>query len=333
MIRLGIACSGMIVGTCLDTLQQLSDIKCISICARPQSKERMSALAAQYEIRHQYTDYAEMLGNKQIDCIYIGVSNHMHHTFAKEALLSGKAVILEKPFASTVNEADELIQLAKSRHLFLFEAITNQYCKIFAIMRKRLPELGAIKLVQCNFSQYSSRYDEYKAGVIRPVFDPKCSGGALFDLNIYNLHLVVGLFGSPQRISYAANLGANGIDTSGIVTMSYKGFQAACAAAKDSSSPSFVLVQGEKGFLHIKGPSNSCEHLQVVVDGKTDVYMDDRVRMAAELEAFIRMMRNGEWQESQAALKHTQRVLLLAELARKDAGIRFAADEFMDDRS
>ena len=49
-------------------------------------------------------------------------------------------------------------------------------------MKELLPRLGDIKLVALNFSQYSSRYDNFKKGIISPSFDPNNAGGALMDL-------------------------------------------------------------------------------------------------------------------------------------------------------
>ena len=49
-----------------------------------------------------------------------------------------------------------------------------------------------------------------------PAFDPAFSGGALMDINIYNIHYVVGLFGKPKNIEYYPNI-ERGIDTSGVL--------------------------------------------------------------------------------------------------------------------
>ena len=84
--------------------------------------------------------------------------------------------------------------------MFLWEAIINQYVPNFYKIKELLPKLGKIKIVECNFSQYSSRYNAFKEGNILPAFDYTKSGGALMDLNIYNIHFVVGLFGKPMNI-------------------------------------------------------------------------------------------------------------------------------------
>ena len=59
------------------------------------------------------------------------------------------------------------------------------------LIKEKLPELGKIKIVTANYSQYSSRYNAFKEGIIQPAFDYTKSGGALMDLNIYNIHLIL----------------------------------------------------------------------------------------------------------------------------------------------
>ena len=88
----------------------------------------------------------------------------------------------------------------------MIEAITNQYLENFKVIKDSLSEIGDIKIVNINYSQYSSRYDAFKQGEIAPAFNPKMGGGALRDLNIYNIHLLVGLFGNPNRVEYLPNV-------------------------------------------------------------------------------------------------------------------------------
>ena len=150
--------------------------------------------------------------------IYVALPNNLHFSFAKEALLAGKHVILEKPFTVTYEEAKEIAAIAREKKLYLFEAITTQYNPNYHKMKELLPRLGDIKLVALNFSQYSSRYDNFKKGIISPSFDPNNAGGALMDLNIYNIHFVAGLFGKPLKVRYCSNMERD-VDTSGILVM------------------------------------------------------------------------------------------------------------------
>ena len=136
-----------------------------------------------------------------------------------------------------------------NHHLFLFEAIVTLYMPNYALIKENLAKLGPLHLVQCNFSQYSSRYDALLEGKITNVFNPAFSGGALADIGIYNLHYVIGLFGKPKAMRYYPNMHACGIDTSGVAILEYDGFIATCSCAKDSTSKNISQLQGEKGYL------------------------------------------------------------------------------------
>ncbi len=72
----------------------------------------------------------------------------------------------------------------------------------FKVIKDSLSEIGDIKIVNINYSQYSSRYDAFKQGEIAPAFNPEWVVEPLRDLNIYNIHLLVGLFGNPNRVEY-----------------------------------------------------------------------------------------------------------------------------------
>ena len=156
--------------------------------------------------------------------------------------MAGKNVILEKPFTGFYEETKDLEQIANDKKLFIFEAITVLHNEVFYEMKKNLNKLGNIRMALCNYSQYSSRYDAYLEGDITHSFDPAYYGGSLYDINVYNIHYCVGLFGEPKDATYYPNIGPNGIDTSGTLVMEYDGFSAVCTGSKDSDSPGYVCV-------------------------------------------------------------------------------------------
>lgn len=293
-MKIGIAGAGMIVRTCLETIAQSDGVVCTAIWIREQSNAKAEALAAEFHVSTVYTDYNKFLADENVDFIYIGIPNQLHFKFAKHALTAGKNVILEKPFTTSANEAETLIKLAEEKRLFLFEAITSLYMPMFKLLKQKLALLGDIKLIHANFSQYSSRYDRYLNGEITPSFQTECFGGAHYDLNDYNLHMLVNLFGIPKFAKYYANSGYNGVDTSGIAILVYDGFIAECTAAKDSDSPCHFTVQGTKGYARIVGKPNTCPALEIVIDGIPESFADPdaELRMLPELMTFREMWKS-----------------------------------------
>ena len=204
-MKLGILGTGMIVREFLPWLAgPESPFAVQAVCSTPRSEPLAAELCAQYGVPQHTTNYLELL--QWVDVVYLAVPNIQHARYAKVALEAGRHVIVEKPMTPTAAQTEELAALARHKKVFLFEAMTTQYLENYSKIRELLPRIGTVKLVQCNFSQYSSRYDAFCAGNVAPSFDPKCAGGALMDLNVYNISYIVGLFGEPNRAVYAANM-------------------------------------------------------------------------------------------------------------------------------
>lgn len=301
-MKIAIVGTGKIVKEVLPVLLENERIEVTAICSRPQSRDKAEDLAAQYAIAHVYTDYAQLLKEGGFDFVYIGIVNSEHYAYTRQALLAGRHVIVEKPFCLSLAEARELADLAVQKHRYLFEAVTILHTPQFQALRDLLPRLGAVRLVQCNYSQYSSRYDRYLQGDVAPAFSPELGGGALMDLNVYNIDFVTALFGRPASVSYTCRRGFNGIDTSGTVVLGYSQMTAVCTAAKDSASPGIGIVQGERGWLRVIGAPNDFQGFEFVADGEQGKSVSEATehRMAPEFRHFERMFRSGDY----AAMRH-----------------------------
>ena len=328
-MKIAVVGTGMIAREALIALQQVEGVEVVTICARPQSREKARALAQEFHVPQVATDYAAMLTAHGADFVYLGIVNSVHFDYARQAIAAGWHVIVEKPFTSTLAEAEELIARARAAGCYLFEAVTPLFLPNYQGILEALPQLGLIRLVQANFSQYSSRYDRYLARDVAPAFDPSLSGGALYDLNVYNLELIVSFFGRPKSASYTANIGFNGIDTSGILTLRYDGFAATAVAAKDSDSPSFFMIQGESGWIRADGTPNELASFTVGLRGRQEksyALNCHEHRMVPEFEAMRDIFARKDYLSVEEGLQTSRTVMAVMEKARLMAGIQFRAD-------
>lgn len=335
-MKLAMIGTGKIIADALFALQPIREIERNAIFARPHSREKGETLAAAYGIRDVYTDYAALLREADIDTVYIGLVNSAHFSYGKEALAAGKHVIMEKPFTSTLAEAKELVGLARAKNLYIFEAVTVLHTPVFEKMKACLGRLGTVRMMMGNYSQYSSRYDAYLEGHVEPAFDPAHLGGALRDINVYNIHYAVALFGSPKGVRYYPNRGFNGIDTSGTLILEYDGFSAVCTGAKDSDSPCYLSVQGEKGWMRIDGKPNVAPNVTVsyvadAPDGRaerdaagavvrktvTETFVPEiqHHRMTQEFMDFARIIHAGDRPAADALAAETEAVMQVVETA------------------
>lgn len=310
-MKLAILGTGKIVEEVLPVLKEINGIELSAILSTPLSIEKAEKLAELYAISQASSDYDSILANPDVDTVYVALPNHLHYDYAKKALLAGKHVICEKPFTLTLAEFEDLAKIAEQKNRILLEAITNQYLGNFASIKANLAKLGDIKIVECNYSQYSSRYDAFKRGEIAPAFDPAKGGGALRDLNIYNIHLVVGLFGKPERVQYLANM-ERGVDTSGILIMDYGNFKAACIGAKDCSADIKSTIQGNKGSIAVLGPTNSMPELSLSLNGQSLTMINENSlnhRMHDEFVAFQAIIEHEDMTATKLALDHSHLVM------------------------
>lgn len=323
-MKLGIVGTGMIVNDLMQVIHQ-TGIEKLAIFGR--DREKMERLAKNNAISACFSDYNQML-NGESDTIYIALPNHLHFTFAQQALRAGKHVIVEKPITSNYAEFQTLRELAVRQDKILLEAVTVHYLPAYRALRQSIEKLGRIKIVSLNYSQYSSRYDRFKAGEVLPAFDPQKSGGALMDLNVYNLHFAVGLFGEPKSCFYSANIERN-IDTSGILLLNYETFQVVCIGAKDCQAPVILSIQGDKGSVTVPMPANAmhCYRFQSNQGEKQEFEFAQQHRMLYEFQQFVRMINEQDKQTVENMLNISGTVCKLTEQARKQAGILFAGEE------
>ncbi len=278
------------------------------------------ALAREFDIPAVYTDYDRLLQEDDADFIYIANINTAHYGFALKALERGRNVIVEKPLCISFDDASRLITLAAEKHLYFFEAVSLLYNPVFSLIADVLPEIGEISMVTSNYSQLSSRYAMYCDHVIAPAFDPGLAGGALMDLNVYNINFAIGLFGAPVSASYFQRRGYNGVDLSGVAVLQYPAFPVVCCAAKDSDAPSGAVIQGDKGYIEIKSPVSVLTRAEVHIGGKptaTFAVEPDSHRLEHEFKSFRQIYLAGNYDAMRAKCRISLDVMRVMSELRK----------------
>lgn len=325
-IRLGTIGSGFIVHNILTNAVKTPGIRLEAVYSR--SREKGNALAEKYGAQKVYTDMDAFLADESINVVYIATPNLLHYPQAKKALLAGKHVILEKPFTTKLEHAQELVALAKEKNLMLVDAVPTICLPNFRILKEQLPKIGKLKLVMGNFSQYSSRYDQVLAGEKPNIFNPEFAGGCLMDINFYNLYLNVALFGKPESAVYYPNFYPGLADTSGSLILQYNGFVSQNAGAKDTWGVNFFQIEGEKGYIYATTGPAALDEIHVVTKAGEEVFneQDNPDRWYYEVTDVAQRLLRDDYDTIYSRLDTMLTVIETLENTRKAAGIFFPGD-------
>lgn len=319
-MNIGTVGTGQIVEKIITNIQKTRHLRCTAVYSRSLEKGRV--LAGKFGINTIYTRLEDLMEDRNIDIIYIASPNSLHYSQAKMALEHNKHVICEKPMTSVYAQAQELFELASQKNLFFLEAVTIGHAPNFRILKEHLYEVGRIRLVLGSYSQYSSRYDQLRNGEVTNVFNPDFDGGALMDINYYNIYEFTALFGRPDSVCYYPNLYENGVDTSGILVMVYPDFVCQCTGAKDTWGVNSVQIQGEDGYIFAEGSTNASGPVKVVTRNGQMTYdaQPDGNQWYYEMQSMDEIFENRDTLKQQSLMKASLDTVWVLEQARKTMG-------------
>ena len=322
MINFATIGSNFIVENILKTVVKMDGYNYYGAYSR--SIEKANYLKEKFGAEISFDNLSKMLEDEKINLVYIASPNSLHYEQAKMCLLANKNIICEKPFFTNTKELDDLIKISDDKKLFLFEAISIKYLPSLNILKSLLRKIGKISTCMINYSQYSSRFDKYKAGIVENIFKSEFSAGALADLGIYNLHLIYELFGMGEEFSYFGNINDYGVDISGSGIISYRDFTVSFTNAKNSKSENYIIVQGEEGYIKVYGNIQEAEKIEIFKDGKSE-FIDikkERDLYFYEFAYFMEIFKNKDYESSKEKLSDSKNVLKMFENLKKSGNIK-----------
>ena len=179
---------------------------------------------------------------KKVDLVVIATPNTSHHPLAKRCLLAGCHVVVDKPFTTTLAEAEELVALAKQQRRIVSVYQNRRYVGDFVTLQKLVSEgtLGRIVSYESHFDRF--RPDQ-KPGAWRERAEP--GAGVWFDIGPHLLDQAFVLFGTPRAIAADIRIERDGglVDDAFDVTLHYPNLRAVLRASmlRAAPGPSFAV--------------------------------------------------------------------------------------------
>ncbi len=310
----------------IDAAQQSGVAELVSVYSR--NEQKAHRFAEKHGAAHIFTDLQAMLTDES-DVVYVASPNKLHADHIKLCIQNGKHVFCEKPMVYTVQQLEEIMDLARANDVFVFEGFRHLFSPNYKILKEQLLQIGVIRSAMFQYVKYSSKYDQYKEGKDPNIFSKTFAGGALMDLGVYPLSMAIDLFGQPEKVNYFPVLLSNGIDGSGTIVLTYKGFIVTilCSKIANASLPS--EIHGEDGSLTMDSVAPISDlQLYDRIASKTTLLASQQYEadMIYEIQAFEKMLKGKDRKWHDACLERSRIVVQITEQLRKENGILFPGE-------
>jgi xylose dehydrogenase (NAD/NADP) len=245
-VRWGILGPGGIANRLLQDSARASNFTVVAAGSR--NLDRAQEFAARYGIPKAYGSYEALLADPEVDAIYVGLPNSLHHPVTMQVLAAGKHVLCEKPYTSHPKQVVEAFDAADKAGVLLMEAFMWRHSPQTRRFVELLPQIGELESIRAAFAFVMTATSDVR-------LDPALEGGALMDVGCYAVsgsRLVAGA--EPVRVFGEQTIGPSGVDLrfSGMLTFG-SGVVAEIVAGFTSVQRSLEAV-GSKGTLVSRDP-------------------------------------------------------------------------------
>jgi len=225
------------------------------ICIDPNIKQAES-IAKRFKTKSDasYIDSTDLF-----DVAIIAVPHTFHKNIATDLLEKNKHILIEKPIASTSNEAKEIINFENKSKGRVQVGLLRRYLDSMIWLKKSIAE---------NYFGKISKLSVYEGGIYTwPVKSDsfwdknKSGGGVLLDTGAHTIDLLLWIFGNAELINYRDDsLGGVEADCS-IKLKFYKGFNADVELSRTRALGAFCVIHSEKGIIKFSLVSNKVESI------------------------------------------------------------------------
>jgi predicted dehydrogenase len=218
----------------------------VAVAAR--DPDRARAFAAEHGIPHVAPDYRALIERDDLDLVYVGLPISAHAGWTIAAAERGHAVLCEKPFAVSGEEARAMIAAGRAAGRPVLEAFHYRHHPLFHELTRLVRDgaIGRVTRAEASFVAEIPRTDAVR-------WSRALGGGALMDLGCYPVHALRTLFGEPEVLSAEAEW-ADGVDAALRAELRFPGgAEARIETAMDAGRRAATLrLVGEDGEIRVE---------------------------------------------------------------------------------
>jgi predicted dehydrogenase len=245
------------------------------------NKSTAGAFARKYGVKTVYSDYRKLLAQQLIDAVVICTPHSLHAPMTLEAFESGKHVLVEKPMAVNLKEADKMIASSKEKNLKLAVGFQSRFNKYVIDLKKALSEgkFGRIVTVSATLRWY--RPADYFLQKKWRGKSMTAGGGVLINQAIHLIDLMQYFLGQPESVFCMSETLTHDIEVEDVSASILKfqndslGLIEATTSVRPKQAPSLVICGGE-GLAFLKFDTSKSWQTEILLENK--VNGEDRQR-------------------------------------------------------
>jgi predicted dehydrogenase len=287
-------------------------------------KETGDAFGDKFNIPRRYTNYEDVAADPDVDIIYIGTPGVYHLRDVTMSLNHGKHVLCEKAFSINAKQAQEMVDLAREKKLFLMEAMWTRFFPIHVRIRELLKEgaIGTPNGITINFLA-KPPYD-----LNNRWFDLNLGAGVLLDTASYGISWASSLFGEPEAVTGLASFGESGADYQTSMVMRYSGNQLVCLMSSQISyDDKDAVLFGSTGKIMVHSPWYKPLTMTLHVEGKEpeliDMPLDGYNGYEFEAMEVMNCIKAGKTESDIMPLDETVSIMKTMDTVREQWGYKF----------
>jgi xylose dehydrogenase (NAD/NADP) len=289
-LRVGLLSTAKINLALLGGARAAEGVEVVAVASR--STERARAYAAEHGIGRWHGSYEALLGDPEVDAVYVPLPNSLHAPWSIRALEAGKHVLSEKPLTRRPAEAEAAFDAAERAGRVLAEGFMWRHHPQALRLRELLGEgaVGELRLIRASFS-----FDVFGGGRPDDVrLQAELDGGGLMDVGCYCVSSMRLLAGEPVAVGGRRIDGADGVDVRFTGTLAFAGgVLGSFDCGLDMVARNELEVVGDAGSLFLPDPwhsrTPSIEHRRPAGTETIEVVAADAY--ACELEDFAAAVR------------------------------------------
>ncbi|AQG81666.1 Gfo/Idh/MocA family protein [Spirosoma montaniterrae] len=319
MTHWGILGPGRIAHKFAQDLLTLPDAQLYAVASTDQ--QRADEFAQQYGATHAFGSYDGLLTLPDLDVVYVATPHVKHYDNALMLLNGGVPVLGEKPFAMNGQQVREMVDTARSKRVFLMEALWSRFMPVLQRAHQLVQDgaIGTVTSVRADFGFAAPFLPEKR------LYNKDLGGGSLMDIGIYPLFFSYLMLGLPQTVKASATFASTGVDEQcGMVLTYADGEMAVLESTLRTKTPCEAFVFGTEGHIRIHSRWHETQGLTLERNGHDpELFTAQRTTFGYDYEAahVMQCLAEGRTESHLWSLDDSVNLMTLLDAVRAEAGI------------